>query len=396
MAENKHNVWFFAGAFLRVFDWSRCLTKQSQIIREIEQMIAVGHLRPGQMLPTQKELMGHFGVAMGTVQQALGRLQTRGVVMSTRGKGTTVCDSTTLHTAGITRPRVDLLLLNSDKVDHILIQDTATVIQQTLSEHGFETSMRTQLPESTAALNLWAQQTRAAVVIGYHLPARVIQAMRAAHRPIIIAGELYSDPCPPGVSQVTVSMENIIQLALSCLTSMGHRRIALLRGADTVYYRGLAKAFEHAAIQMGIADQVQQWHLPHDSNGQNVVEQLATLADITAGDQLRPSVLLVDGGQRACRVIYALQRAGLRVPQDIGVFAISGHVPAQLAIPSLSRVETTVSRLGQRLAEVLLEILQQPLVVREAIPPRLIHGDTCQPPSEPVFETAAVAASDGQ
>lgn len=335
-------------------------------------MIAVGQIQPGDMLPTQKELMDRFGVAMGTVQQALGRMQTRGIVASTRGKGTVVCDTDMLSDAGILRPRVEMLQLDYSNKNDTLVSDTTAMIQQTLSASGFEMNVRTQLPESSAELNLWAQKIRAAVVTGYHLPARVLQALRAADRPVIIAGELHDQPRPTGVSQVTVEVENIMQLALASLTSMGHRRIALGRGPDTTYNEGLQAAFESTAAKMGLSEDVAVWMIPPGTDGSDVADRWHAMSPLD-----RPTAIIVDGGQRACRVIYALQRQNIHVPKHLSVFGISGQVVSQLAIPTLSRVETTASRLGKRLAEVLLEVLQQRIVIRESIAPRLVHGDTC-------------------
>lgn len=347
------------------------MTKQSQIIREIEQMIAVGQVQPGEMLPTQKELMDRFGVAMGTVQQALGRLQTRGVVMSTRGRGTVVCDATTLSSAGILRPRVEMLQLDLRNRNDAMITDTTSVIQRMLSESGFEMRVRTQLPETSAELDIWAREIRAVVAIS-HLPTKALQALKAADRPVIIAGELYDQPRPAGVSQVTVEIDNIMQLAMTSLLSMGHRRIALTRGLDSIYNLSLSSAFEKLATQQGIGHMTHKWSCPPQTDGADILQRWSAI-----DPKDRPTAIIVDGGQRACRVIFAFQRANIQVPKDLSIFAISGQGVAELAIPTLSRVETTTSRLGTRLAEVLIEILQQRIVVRETLAPELVLGDTC-------------------
>lgn len=347
------------------------MTKQSQIIREIEQMIAVGQVQPGQMLPTQKELMDKFGVAMGTVQQALGRLQSRGVVMSTRGRGTMVCDAATLSSAGILRPRVEMLQLDIANSHDVLLSDTAMMIQQTLSNSGFEMRVRTQLPESASELDAWAQQIRAVVVVG-QLPSRVLRALKTADRPVIIAGELYDQPRPAGVSQVTVEIDNIVQLAMTSLLNMGHRRIVLTRGFDTIYSKSLSSTFHQIAKQNQIDDCVEDWVIPAQTDGTDVFQKWAAIAPAD-----RPTAAIIDGGQRACRVIYAFQRANIHVPEKISIFAVSGREASQLSIPTLSRVETTSSRFGTRIAEVLLEVLQQRIVIRETLAPQLVLGDTC-------------------
>jgi GntR family transcriptional regulator, phosphonate transport system regulatory protein len=52
--------------------------------------IAGGQLPPGGKLPTEPELMKRFGVSRFTVRQALGHLETRGLVRAEQGRGTFV------------------------------------------------------------------------------------------------------------------------------------------------------------------------------------------------------------------------------------------------------------------------------------------------------------------
>jgi len=347
------------------------LTKQAQIIREIEQMIATGRIRPGQMLPTQKELMDQYGVAMGTIQQALGRLQSRGVLASTRGKGTVVRDSSALATAGILRPRIEMLLtLGRDTTDSV-VSETILVLQQSLNNAGFDLVVRKTLPESAAELNRWAENTLAVVVTG-ELPPRVYQALMSRRKPIVIAGELYTEVRPAGVSQVTVAPDNIMQLGLVYLNCLGHRRITLCHGPDSIYYRSLINAFRRNAQGLGFEDQVDTLELPPQTDGVEVVDFWRSLPK-----KNRPTAIIVDGGHRACRVIFALQRHKIQVPEDVSVLAINAYEPHLLSLPALSRVESLTSLLGAKLAEVLLEVIQMPIAVREVITPALIRGETC-------------------
>lgn len=347
------------------------MTKQAQIIREIEQMIATGRFQPGQMLPTQKELMDQYGVAMGTIQQALGRLQSRGVLASTRGRGTMVCESSALASAGILRPRIEVLMTQARDATDAMMSETTAVLQETLNQAGFDLVIRTTLPKSTAELNRWAENTLAVVVIGL-LPRRVYQALMTRRKPIVIAGELYNETRPAGTSQVTVAPDNIMQLGLVYLNCLGHRRITLCHGPDSIYYRSLIDAFRHNAQVMGFAEMVDTLEVPTTSDGSEVVAFWRRLAR-----KNRPSAMIVDGGNRACRVIFALQRQKIQVPEDVSIMAINAFEPHLLPLSTLSRVETLTSRLAAKLAQVLLEVIQQPLAVRETMSPVLVRGETC-------------------
>lgn len=355
------------------------MAKQAQIVREIEQMIAVGRLRPGQMLPTQKQLMSQYGVAMGTIQRALGRLQSHGVISATRGRGTVVSQAPALRSAGVLQPRIELLQLDTARRSNPQMDDAAESIQQELRAHGFELISRYELPESVSELNAWAEQLRAAIVV-YQLPPRVLRALQSRQRPVVIYGELHDVPRPAGVSQVTVDIENFIRIPLVYMTCCRHERIAFVRGENTIYYNALGAAFDKAAADFGIGHAVEQWIAPRTPGGPDVdvVERYLQLPPPE-----RPTAFLIEGGTRACNVIFNLQRKGIRVPEDVSVVAINGHQAHRLALPTLSRIETTHPQAGKRLAEVLLEVMKDPLVVREFLLPELVRGETCRPLDQP-------------
>jgi len=348
------------------------LAKQAQIVREIEQMIAVGTLSPGQMLPTQKQLMSRFGVAMGTVQRAMGRLQSSGLITSTRGRGTIVSQAAALRTAGVVRPRVELLQLDASRRGNHQIDDTAESIQHELNAHGIDLIGRYELPESADELNDWAAQLHAVVAV-YRLPPRALQALNSNHRPTVVFGELHDVARPAGVSQVTVDIDGFVRIAMIYLTCLQHERIALIRGENSVYYNALGASFDKTAAAFGIGHAVDQWIAERGSDGSELV---ARYLDLPVDN--RPTALFVEGGLRACSVIFALQRRGIRVPEDVSVLAISGHQPGRLVLPGISRVETTSPVVGKRLADVLLEVLKNQIAVREYLLPELVRGDTCR------------------
>ncbi len=59
----------------------------------IRRMIFSGQLKPGELLPTRKELAAQFGVGMATVHEAIKSLDAVGLVESRPGKGTWVCQN---------------------------------------------------------------------------------------------------------------------------------------------------------------------------------------------------------------------------------------------------------------------------------------------------------------
>ncbi|MEE6259503.1 winged helix-turn-helix domain-containing protein [Plantactinospora sonchi] len=58
-----------------------------RIMREIEDKIEKGELRPGDQLPSISQLTERYRCSAPTVRQALARLQERGVLQGHQGRG---------------------------------------------------------------------------------------------------------------------------------------------------------------------------------------------------------------------------------------------------------------------------------------------------------------------
>lgn len=66
------------------------ITLAARISAELRERIVTGKLRPGERLPSEKELATKHGVSRTVIREAIGSLRTEGLVRSTRGSGTYV------------------------------------------------------------------------------------------------------------------------------------------------------------------------------------------------------------------------------------------------------------------------------------------------------------------
>jgi len=62
------------------------------IAHELRVLIRGGHFAPGDRLPSERQLAARFGVSRPTVREALGALESRGLVVTRQGSGTFVAD----------------------------------------------------------------------------------------------------------------------------------------------------------------------------------------------------------------------------------------------------------------------------------------------------------------
>ena len=65
-----------------------------QVVARIETQILNGDLRPGDQLPTERELGNQFKVSRTVIREAVKALRAKGLVTSEQGRGTFVADGT--------------------------------------------------------------------------------------------------------------------------------------------------------------------------------------------------------------------------------------------------------------------------------------------------------------
>ncbi len=74
-------------------DFSTSIPIYLQIIKEFKRQIVIGQLRPGDKIPSQRDLAFEIKVNANTVQRAYREMETLGLVKTLRGQGTFVCQN---------------------------------------------------------------------------------------------------------------------------------------------------------------------------------------------------------------------------------------------------------------------------------------------------------------
>lgn len=87
-----------------------------EVVNRLLRMIREGHLRPGDFLPSERELAAQLGVSRVSVRDAIRFLEARGVVQVRQGEGTRV---RALDAAALARPLETLLELRRELVRHL-------------------------------------------------------------------------------------------------------------------------------------------------------------------------------------------------------------------------------------------------------------------------------------
>jgi LacI family transcriptional regulator len=134
------------------------------------------------------------------------------------------------------------------------------------------------------------------------------------------------------------------------LAGLGHRRIALIRGAEGNFSEAAGVVGARALLELPIP----------------------------------PTAIFAANDGMAIGALFALRDAGRRVPEDIAIGGFDDIPMARYVEPSLTTVHVDISALGERAATRLLALLEgrsEPDVSRETQPTTLVVRRSCGAPS---------------
>ncbi len=142
------------------FEQVRPVRLYERIVEQIEDALARGELKPGQRLPSERELVAQFGTSRATVREALRVLESNGLVRSRPGdpNGPEVLPYTSggLEKQMRRLARTDQLTLSQLLVSRMMLDSTANRLAATL-----------RTPEQLAEMESAIESMRSAIETGY-------------------------------------------------------------------------------------------------------------------------------------------------------------------------------------------------------------------------------------
>jgi LacI family transcriptional regulator len=161
-----------------------------------------------------------------------------------------------------------------------------------------------------------------------------------------------------GVTNIRLDHKQAAYLALKHLVDLGHRRVAFMKGQETVDTDYRWREIMDAACAFGLEVQ-QELLIKLTENSWSpalgygpVKALLSRTRNFTA--------LFAFNDIAAFGAIRALHEAGLQVPQDVSVIGFDDVLSAPFGIPSLTTIRQPLRAMGQSGAECLLNRINHP------------------------------------
>jgi len=160
------------------------------------------------------------------------------------------------------------------------------------------------------------------------------------------------------------------------LAALGHRRIAIIKGAEHNFdaaerLRGYRAALAEAGL-------VSDPGLEFPGDFSEAAGHAAAGLILAAPD--RPTAVFAANDGMAIGALSAFRNAGLRIPEDIAIGGFDDIPMARYVEPTLTSVHVDISALGERATAWLLEALRAPAereLRRETLPTTLVVRRSC-------------------
>lgn len=251
---------------------------------------------------------------------------------------------------------------------------------QIYTANGYELllTIANDIDEAATYRNIAAKASVDGVIV--HSPNKDddrISLLQEIGLPFVIHGRVTD--CKADYSWIDVNNRRAFQSATKLLIDLGHRRIALINGMETMNFawlrqQGYMEALRAAALPID-TDIIKSDELT-ESQGYYSVKSLLAMRN-------PPTAFLVSSYITALGVRRAISRAGLRMGEDISVIIHDDELSYfhnNDAEPQFTATRSSVRQAGIKAAQMLLDIIDDP---------------TCAPRSELLEAQLTIGASTG-
>lgn len=332
------------------------------IVRDaIREAVDAGKFKPGERLPSTKELSQQLEVSLVTAHRALQELVTIGVLQRAQGRGTFVhpryfdrkLPSIEARVGLFFHPEASLADFYHSQVMEGVRQG-AMHLSLDLVLLRFGEDIRNEC-NGYLYVNPWEDQVEA---LRAHLPRK---------QPVVAVGVMTD--CDRA-SCLDIDNLELGRKAVDHLFRLGHRRIGYLGSGEQLSnslqrWEGFRQGCEQHGVTIDESRIVKgsSWQL----NDTEMNDLLTTLASNS-----RPTAMFCGGFFFALDAYGAAARLGLRIPQDLSIIAVDDPPSAAHLSPPLTTLRQPLNKLGQDAITLLYEKIRKN---DSTITKRILNGE---------------------
>lgn len=295
----------------------RTTPKYARLSSQIRRMIRSRRLAVGDALPTELDLAEDFKCSRGTVRKALDILVNEGMVRRRQGSGHFVArllDTAREALLGLVVPNI----LNAEVLrlaQLLTLESGARGYRLVLCVTNEEPAFEREFLREMRRLKVSGVIKFPTIPEAPGFETEIRELLRSLELPYVIVNDFWTDTRRD--HHVAFDEATGLELAVAHLLEIGHRSIGWVDGSDGP--RRHALACLRATLRregLDVPDDRVLLCPPYDSPP---VERLWREADDP------PTALITPYDGIAVRLIEALQRMGMRVPEDVSIATLNGQ-----------------------------------------------------------------------
>lgn len=355
------------------FNRSSVIDQAAAALREA---IRTGQLR--EPLPGGHQLARQLGISRPSVQAALARLATEGIVVVRKGHRSRLVARPRARSTSAP-PAVCVVCPVSSASAYFLEHPLLLELHAEFASRGirwevlFEMKLGSARPEARLRQLVTARPHVCWILFS---ASETIQAWFAQARvPALVLGS-----CAPGVKlpSADLNYESVGWHAAGMVARHGHRNIALILPPKPLPGdRASRQAFLRYIERQVPAAAVTDWNIP-DHPGQ----RRAKLGRLLAGNG-RPTALVSLRPALTIAAFAQVLASGLRIPEDVSIIARDTHPLLDAALPDLTRYSSTAKKLAMRAVRIASHLLAGRTVPARPslVTPTFVPGTTLAKPT---------------
>lgn len=335
------------------------MPKYELLKREVLQAIENGELEIGQKLLPESELAERHGIARSTVRQALGELESMGVVRRTPRRGTEIIGAPStmageqIHTFGLVLPEIQsgqYISLQRSVLESTRSQAGQVVVCDSGQEVSRQLDALVRMISSDVGGIIVVPVSRQAT------PAYHFAVARRVNVPLVFCHRNVEGVTAP---LVTFSGYEIGLKAGEVLRDHGHRHVMFWSAhagpVCDMYLRGLRDVMAGVDAARVSCYDADVYQCP-DVTPELIERELVELKKIMAGSE-PPTAVFASCDSEADRVASHLESLGYRVPHDISLMTFGDSQRVTPRQRQISAVTVSENLIGEVASRVLSELV---------------------------------------
>ena len=322
--------------------------KYAEVKEHIYTLIRRGRYKPGDVIPSERDLAKEFNVNRATASRALKELEADGFVERKQGIGTYVSEKSNQLSASLTH-NIGLVIYDLAYLSMPYMTQVLRGINQTLHLYGYNLILYGMTGTDESKLLPLEEIVKKPQVDGLLIDAgpNTIKFLYDEGFPFVQFGSNTSQLLGYDYSSVFIDSDAVIRKAVEHLYNRGRRRIAFFRG--TVGLSPVERTIEaFVDICQSLGMTVNQNHVQIGSygeeSGRNMVKNIFS-------SEPYPDAIVANEDMIAIGALEELKNQEIRVPEDV---AIIGNGDYYLN-SNLTTIKPPHYELGRKATELLIK-----------------------------------------